>query len=143
MADLSVTAASVLPVTAAPNPSKIAQGTGGGTVTQGTPVYLDATDNKWKAAQNDTAVHAGSGGLGIAMSSWADGQPASVLVGGDWTVGATLTVGETYIVSNNAGKIAPVADISTHFVSILGVAISATVCRMPQGGPIVGGIAHA
>lgn len=147
MADLSVTAASVLPVATQPNPSKIVQGTFGATVTQGQSVYLDPVSGTWKPAQATALVNAGGsapGNLGIAMNSGAINQPASILVGGDWTVGATLVLGQTYVVSAAvAGNIAPVGDlIATNFPSLLGVAISTTVCRMPQAGPIVSGVAH-
>lgn len=144
MADISVTAANVAPVTTGTNKSKLEQVTYGATITAGQPVYLDTADNKWKVADNNvSALLAGSAGLGIAMCGGANGQPGVVLRGGDVTIGATLTVGETYIVSATAGGIAPVADISTNFVSILGVAISASVLRVPQSGPLVTGIQHA
>ena len=41
-------------------------------------------------------------------------------------VGATLTIGETYVVSSNAGAIAPIGDLTTgNCVTILGTAITA------------------
>jgi hypothetical protein len=111
----------------------------GATVVAGQPVYRDATDNKWKLADNNvSAVLANVGG--ISLNGGSDGQPASVLIAGDINLGATLILGETYILSSNVGKIAPVADISTNFVTILGVAITTAILRFK---PIVAGIQHA
>lgn len=145
MADLSQTAASVVQVATGSNPAKAPLiGTAGATITAGKPVYLDTAENKWKLADNNvSALLAGSAGLGIALCGASDGQPIAVHQGGDINIGATLTVGETYLVSATAGAIAPIADISTNYVSVLGVAISASVLRMPQSGPIVTGIQHA
>lgn len=137
MADLSQTAASVVDSTNAIIESRFRFG---GTVVAGTPVYLSAA-NTWIAADNNvTAVEAGSNGIGIALNGGGSGQLADVQTGGDINIGATLTVGETYVVSATAGKICPVADISTNFVTVLGVAISSTILRLK---PIVSGVQHA
>jgi len=43
--------------------------------------------------------------------------------GGNMDLGATLTVGETYVVSSTSGGIAPIGDlVSSNYVSILGIA---------------------
>ena len=144
MADLSVTPANVAPVTTQPNPSQYLQGVAGATIAQGKTCYLDI-DNLWKLALNNgTATQSGSLDLGIALTSAALNQPIIILTGGDINPGGTLVVGESYFVSSTAGGICPVADIiATKLVSLLGVAISASVLRMLQAGPIVTGIAHA
>jgi len=145
MADLSITAANVAPVNTGTNPTKTTFGVAGATITQGQTVYLDASTNLWGLAKADTLVHSGSGGVGIALSSTAANQPIAVAVGGDITCGGTPTVGGTYAVSAaTAGAMAPIADPgAAAFITVLGVAISATVLRMPQAGPLVSGIAHA
>jgi hypothetical protein len=145
MADLSVTAANVAPVLTGSNPTKVAYGTAGATITQGQSVYLDATTNLWGLAKADTLVHSGSGGVGIALTSASANQPIAVAVGGDITCGGTSGVGTTYAVSAaTAGAIAPIADPgAAAFITVIGVGISATVIRMPQAGPLVSGIAHA
>lgn len=125
MADISVTAANVLKGSNATTES----GTAGATVTAGQSVYKDTGDsNKWKLADSDsTALTAGSGGLGIALHAAAANQPLLVQLTGDINMGATLAVGETYVVSNTAGGVAPIADMGTgDYISILGVASTAS-----------------
>jgi hypothetical protein len=144
MADVSITAANVARVTTGSNPTKVLQVTWGATITAGLTVYKDTADEKWKAADNNvSALLAGSAGIGIALSGGANGQLGLVAIGGDLTAGGTLTLGETYIVSSTAGGIAPVADISTNFVTVLGVAITTAILRMSPNGPIVSGIQRA
>ncbi len=136
MADISVTAASV------------AQSTGSVTidcitavaVTAGQCVYRDSsTSNQLRLAQKDGTL-AESQAVGFALHAAAAGQPCKVQTSGNINLGATLTVGETYIVSATAGGVAPVGDVSTHFVTILGVAISASILQM---GINIAGVAHA
>jgi hypothetical protein len=56
-------------------------------------------------------------------------------------VGATLVVGQVYVLSANAGNIAPVSDLATGwYTTILGIAISTTQLQM---GPVNSGIVHA
>lgn len=120
MADITVTAANVLFVSGTKN--KIYDA--GETITAGMVVYLKASDNEWYKAQKDgTAAESGSGvSLGIALNGASDGQPLAVCTAGVVNMGATLTVGETYIVSATAGGVAPIADVSTHYLTILGYA---------------------
>jgi hypothetical protein len=50
-----------------------------------------------------------------------------VQTAGNINLGATLTVGQIYVLSATAGGIAPVADLATgHYPSILGVATTAS-----------------
>jgi hypothetical protein len=142
MVDIVITAANVAPVSTGANPSRLKQVIWGGNVTRGQPVYLDTADSKYKVADNNVAaLNAGSAGLAIAMSDGGNNQPGVVLEGGDWTAGGTVVVGENYFLSATAGGIAPAADLaSTHFVSHLGVGISASVIRMPAAGPLVSGV---
>jgi hypothetical protein len=139
MADLSQTAASVAASTNAIIDRRFLAG---GTITAGMPVYLSAA-NTWIAADNNvSAVEAGSLGVGIALNGAASGQPVAVQTGGDINIGATLTAGVPYIVSAVAGAVAPITDISTNITTVLGVAISASILRMPLSGPIATGVAH-
>ena len=135
MADLSITAASVLADTG----STTVSGTYGATVTAGETVYKDVADsNKWKPADaNVSAAVAGSGGFGIALNGGADGQPADVLTAGLYTVGAAVLVGVTYVLSATAGGIAPDADISSgSYKTVIGVA---TTTAKVQVTPILSG----
>jgi hypothetical protein len=135
MADLTITAANV----AKGSDATVVNGTFGATVTQGQSVYKDTADNNhWKLAQSDTAAKAGSGGVGVALNSGADGQPCQVITSGDnFVPGATLAVGTRYFVSGTAGGIQPHGDVgSTEFVTLLGIASSTSVLKM---NPVVSG----
>jgi hypothetical protein len=136
MSDISVTAANVLAGAGA----IIRTGRAGGTITAGQPVYADAADNgDLKAADNNVSA-ALANAIGIALHGASDGQPLSYQVEGDINLGATLEVGETYIVSATAGGIAPVEDISTNFVTVLGVARTAAILQLKINAT---GIQHA
>lgn len=70
-----------------------------------------------------TSVEAAAGG--IILNTGADGQPVSWAPNGALVnMGATLAIGEIYVVSGAAaGGIAPYADLtSTQFVTVLGIA---------------------
>jgi hypothetical protein len=123
MADLSITAGNVLKTS-----GSVTNGIAGATITAGQSVYLDTTTNKWKLAQCDgTAAEAGSGGIGVALNGASDGQPLQVLTAGPYNPGATVTVGQTYVVPRTAGNIAPISDLaSTDRVTLLGVATTAS-----------------
>jgi hypothetical protein len=115
MADLVVTAASVLPST-----STIKQGTLGETCTAGQVVYLKSSDSRlWKAQADGTAAEADA--VGILLSGGAAGQPASYSSDGPMIVGATTAAGVVYYVSATAGGIGIVGDlVSTNRVVVLG-----------------------
>jgi len=136
MADLTQTAANVL----AQSGAKIDRtGVAGASLTRGMPVYIDPADYKAKIADNNVSATLANV-YGLALGDVADGQPVAICTEGDINIGATLVVGETYVLSATAGKICPIADVSTNYVTILGVAISASLLRLK---PIVSGIQHA
>jgi hypothetical protein len=119
MADLSITAADVV---AADGAVSSREYIAGATIAAGDLVYIDtANDNVLKLAQADgTALEATV--LGIAMCGASTGQPCIVAVSGNLDIGASLTVGQVYILSTAAGKICPVSDLaSSSFCSIIGV----------------------
>lgn len=128
MADVSVTAAEVLPEV----PGTILDNTRlfGATVTAGQAVYLDTTTNTWKLADaNSSAATATVGG--IAMNGGAAGQVASIAVAGTLDPGFTVTVGAVYVASATAGGIAPVADLTTGWrTTVLGVGITASQLKL-------------
>lgn len=128
MADLSQTAANVKPMSA----GTIAPAVGGEALTQGQPLYQSGS--KWyRCEANDGAEKANC--QAIALTSCAiDGVVIIARDGVDVDLGATLTVGETYVLSANVGAIAPIGDLaSTHFVTTLGVATSENTLRFrPQ-----------
>lgn len=125
MANLTITAANVVPASGAINEYGYLAGA---SITRGQSVYLDTSANTWKLADsNDTAATAGSGGVGIALNDAGSGQPVAVQIGGSLAFGSILTTGLIYCVSATAGSICPYADLTTNDrVTILGVASSGT-----------------
>lgn len=143
MADLVQTAANV----AMGSNAQYDVGTSGEALTAGNSVYLKASDNRWwKAIASGTAEQSGNGGCGIALDSTPGaGQPVVVFKGGTINLGATLTLGQTYTVSENAaGAIAPITDLgSGDRCTILGIATTTAILTTPTGGPFAPGIAKA
>lgn len=117
MADLTVTAASVLLTT------KKTNGTAGAAITAGQSLYLDSTTSTLKLAQADgTAAEVDA--VGIALHAAASGQPVAYAPdGATLNVGATTSKATTYCVSTVAGGIAPQADLTSgHRICQLGYA---------------------
>lgn len=127
MADLTITAASVLAGAGA----AITRGKAGATVTAGQAVYLDAADGEWKLADSDSATAAIRTPGGIALNGASDGQPLAVLTSGPIIIGATLTAGVAYYLSDTPGGICPVADLEVgDYPCIIGMATSTTVLNV-------------
>lgn len=123
MADLTITAASVL---SGAHP-KLKSGYAGEALAAGKVAYLDATTNTYKLADSNGAP-ALREVAGIVMNGAAAGQPVVVQEGGDITIGATLTAGVAYYLSDTPGGICPAADVGTgEYVVLLGLAKSASV----------------
>ena len=119
MANLTQTAANV-GVGASSGRVRIVQA--GEAITQGMPVYESA--GKWYQA--DANVLAASQATSIAMSAAAaDNDPLIIARGAGALInlGATLTVGETYVVSRTKGAICPIGDlVAGDYPCILGTA---------------------
>ena len=127
MADLVITAASVVAGSGASKPS----GTAGATITAGQAVYLDSTDGKYKLADCNSATAAVRSPAGIALHGALASQPLTILSSGPVTIGAALTAGVAYYLSGTAGGIRPVADnITGDYPVILGIATSTTVLNV-------------
>lgn len=127
MADLTITAASVV----AGSGASTTNGTAGATITQGQVVYRDAADGKYKLADNNSATAAVRSPVGIALNSASNSQPLRVLTAGPITIGATLTAGVAYYLSDTPGGISPVADLASgEYPSIIGIATSTTVLNV-------------
>ena len=127
MADLTITAANVVAGTNATVRNEIL----GATVTAGQVVYLDSTDNRIKLADNNSATAAARAPHGIALNGGATGQPVRMLTGGDITIGATMTAGVAYYLSDTPGGICPVADLAAgEYPTIIGIATSTTVLNV-------------
>jgi hypothetical protein len=120
MADISQTAANVKLISTGPFGNAVA----GEAITQGQPFYL-ASGSAFRCDANDGAAKAVA--VGIALTPATTGQTfLYALPGATVDVGATLTVAAAYIVSENVGAIAPIADLATNsYLTILGVATAA------------------
>lgn len=119
MSDLVQTAANVK-LKSSLNPPIV--GTAGESLTQGQPVYAKASDaGAYWRADADTAAE--SLATHIAMTSAVDGEPVLLArAGSSIDLGATLTVGQVYVVSTNPGGICPYSDLaSADYVTIIGV----------------------
>lgn len=132
MADITVTATSVLPGSGA---AVDRTGYFGEAVTAGQSVYKKSSDTKWYKAQADgTAEESGASpalGLGVALNGGAAGQPAAVQTSGPITIGGTVVPATVYVVSTTYGGIAPDADlVSTNRLTVLGYGISATQIQL-------------
>lgn len=107
-------------------------GTSGGTLTAGMPVYRDVSDsNKLKACRANVSGTANCDG--ILLCGGSSGQPITYVESpGVVNLGATLAVGETYCVSDAAaGAIVPIGDLgSADYVTILGVATSTSLLKL-------------
>ena len=122
MADLSQTAASVT-VKATGSVSIVV---GGEAITQGMPVYLNSSDGEhYKADRTTSATTAAAVGIALTPCD-ADGDYFVIAKTGTTVdLGATLTVGQTYVVSDSGG-ISAIADLASNdYVTHLGVATAA------------------
>lgn len=125
MADLSITAASVI---SAAGSNIDRNGVAGATIAAGQAVYQDAADGRYKLADNNSVTAAVRNAVGIALNGAANGQPLAVHKGGDITIGAVLTPGVAYYLSDTPGGIGPVADLASgEYPTVLGIAKSASV----------------
>lgn len=127
MSDLSITAGNVVKGSDAVTE----RGHAGAAITAGQQVYLDTSDNLYKLADSDGGSALVRTPRGTALNSASANQPLDIQKDGDITIGATLTPGTTYYLSDNAGGICPLADLETgdYFV-IVGIAKSASVLSL-------------
>lgn len=131
MADLTITAASVIPSTGA----RVVTGTAGETITAGMAVYFKSSDKRYYKAQND-GTSAEATAVGVATSGASAGQSLFVQKEGLLTIGATTAVGVTYCVSANAGGICPDADVgSAKYKRLVAVGYSTTQIELVQSAP--------
>lgn len=124
MADLTITAANVV----AGSGSRQANVTAGASVTAGQVVYEDTATDTHKLADNNSATAAARSPKGIALHAATSGQPLTIHKSGPITIGATLTPGVAYYLSDTPGGICPVADLASgEYPTIIGIALSASV----------------
>lgn len=136
MADISIVAANVLKSSTGLSSIGIA----GATITAGQTVYIDTSDsNKIKLADADGTAPAYTF-AGIAQNSATAGQPISYCTSdtGGFTIGATLSIGDTIWLSPNPGGLTKTfADFgSTDRITVVGTMVTTTTMNLT---PIVGG----
>lgn len=120
MADITITAANVVPDTDA----EFITGTAGETITAGQVVYVSTSTGKYMKADADTEAEAKA--VGVAVNGASNGQNLTIQRKGKITIGGTVVVGQVYVASATAGGVAPYADLLTgDFVTILGVGVTA------------------
>lgn len=124
MADLVITAASVVAGAGTSNETGLA----GEAITAGRAVYQDEVTRKFLLADSNSATAAARKAKGIALNGAALNQPLAILRSGDLTIGAVLTPGTAYYLSDTPGGICPVADVGAgEYVCLLGLAKSASI----------------
>lgn len=127
MADLTITAASVVAASDAARES----GTAGETIAAGKAVYLASASKKWMLADSNSATAEARKATAIALNGASLNQPIAVAKAGDITIGATLTPGAAYYLSDTPGGICPLADVGAgEYVCMLGLAKSAAVLTL-------------
>ncbi len=139
MADIAITAASVLPGTGA----VINRGIAGATITAGQALYADAANNGVLKKANALTSAATAACVGISLNGASSGQPVNYQSSGTYTVGGTVAASVAYAVSGaNDGGIAPVSDITTmgEILTVLLIGISATQANIYN---VSAGVAHA
>lgn len=116
IADLVITVANIIPVSG----YTPYDGTAGATITAGQVCYYDESAQTIKLADNNgTAALAVA--KGIALHAALASQPIRLIIGGSLGVGAILTAGVFYYLSDTAGGICPVADLlAGERVSLIG-----------------------
>lgn len=138
MSDLSITPASVATVK-----GNVFNDTSAVALTAGQTIYKDSSvpsAEVMRLADADLSL-AASTVRGIALHACAAGQPIAYQIDGTITIGATLAVGQVYVLSANAGGIAPVSDLTTNWrTSIIGVGQTASVLLL---GISNSGVVHA
>ena len=123
MADLTIAAASVLAGEEASSKNGIA----GETIAAGKTMYMSPTSKKWMLADSNSATVAARNSTAIALNSASLNQPLVGHTKGPITVGAALTAGTAYFLSDTPGGICPLADVgSGEYICQIGLAISTT-----------------
>lgn len=123
MANLSITAANVA---IGSTETRTVRRTAGEALTQGQPYYVSTTDNKaYRADNNDGSTKAEV--AGVTLSPAATNGDFIGIESGPMIIGATVVVGQVYVVSSTVGLIAEVGDITSgQYVSYVGYGISTT-----------------
>jgi len=144
MSDLSITVASVACSTNSSTQTRPA--VAGEAITQGAPVYLDATTGQAKLATAFTLAK--SKAVGIALNSASSGQPMDYCIqDSNFNVGATLTAGAVLMLSatTTGGKITitPADIVTGNFPTVIGVATGTATAKIRFNDIHQAGVAKA
>ena len=125
MADISITDASVNLTSGQTNTLDA-----GETIAAGDLLYLNSTDNKVYQASNVTSVSTATV-IGMALNNAGADQPVTyVMNGGVINIGAVLTVGTVYVLSE-AGLMAPDTDrASNDYVSVIAIPSTTSILEL-------------
>ena len=127
MADLVITAANVKAKGKTISTQLVQVGEA---VTAGQGVYRKSSDSKHWLASNDVD-EASATATGVALTGAATDGYIQMVTSGPMDVGATLSAGETYILTATAGGIAAIADLaSTNYLTYLGYASDASTLQV-------------
>lgn len=122
MADLTITAASVVQGSGA----KTETGIAGEAITAGQTLAENAA-GAIVLSDSNSATPALRTVVGISLHAAASGQPITYVKKGPVTIGATVAASVPYFASATAGGICPAADVATgHYATFLGFGISTT-----------------
>lgn len=130
MADLSITAASVIPGTG--SDVQMTRGIAGAAITAGMVLYSDSANSGVLKAADANASSATATVVGIALHAAASGQPVLYQTAGTITIGATVVAGRKYCLSANAGLICIDSDLVTTgwYASYLGYATTTAILNL-------------
>lgn len=139
MADISITAANVLMSASGSKKDGIA----GEAITAGKALYLDAADKKLKLADANASTKTNV--CGIALNDAGVGQPVAYCVADEeLTIGGTVAANAIVILSATAGGIAPIADATTGWETVIlgiGVGSNKISCNFQNPMPLRSGVA--
>lgn len=134
MANITITAANVV----ADSNATVERGSAGEAIAAGQMVYLSSTSRKWMLADADSATAEARKATAMALNTAALNQPLAVLRGGDVALGAVLIAGQAYYLSDDAGMICPLADVTGgDYICLVGLAKSASVLTLGISFPNV------
>ena len=98
----------------------------GEAVTQGEPLRVDTSDNKYYLCNNGTNAESAATAIALTAAD-ADGYVLVAFTSSKIDIGATVAIGTTYVVGPTDGDINPQSDLGTgDWVTVIGHAISTT-----------------
>jgi hypothetical protein len=133
MADITMTAASIVPVAANAANNAYEYGISNAAIAAGQTVYWDPSTGLYGLFDTDSATVAVHTLRGLAVSSApAAGSAVVIQVAGTVACGSVLTAGRVYCGgAGTAGGVAANADLASgDYIHSLGIAISATVMEL-------------